>query len=454
MNITKIRPSHHNNNEISFLWTPSEKLVELVHTSEGLQFAVRKGAQPIEYMTKFEDYSPISWLEDYLRTGALRLPTSAAANVNIDDLAKKVRAFIHRYFDCDDRFESVATLYVLHTWVYEQFQAVPYLRFLGLPGSGKTRATEAIGACCYRPLVMAGSATPAPMFRMIESIGGTMLIDEADFRHSQIGSDIIKVLNCGYQSKLPVTRMEKNDKGDFVPRVYEVFGPKIINGRRRFQDDATETRCLSYTPHTVKRADIPTQLQKQFETEAMEIQNMALGWRMDNLDGFTLDGENVGGLKGRAKQIAIPLISVAKVMGSDVREKYITDLLAFCAEQERQAEADRQESVEGKLVAAYVSLQNGKQPTCKQIVDAVLLDDGGHDPGLSRWLSPRRAGGIMHDMGFKTHHTNRGSEVTIDSKILSSLVMRFGLTKKHDGGDDGDDRDDAQGTLAGATVTE
>ena len=296
MNKTKIRPSYHDNNEISFLWTPNERLVELVSTpTDGLNFAIREGDPTIRYSKTFGDYKPISWLHQYLNVGALSLPSEAAKDVKLDDLAKKVRGFIHRYFDCSPLFESVAVLYVLHTWVYEQFQAVPYLRFLGLPGSGKTRGTEVIGALCYRPLVMAGSSTPAPMFRMIEAIGGTMLIDEADFSQSQIGSDIIKVLNCGYQRNLPVTRMEKNANGDFVPRVYEVFGPKIINGRRLFKDAATESRCLPYTPHLTGRSDIPTQLPPEFGKEAGEIQNMALGWRMANLDTFKVKQTGVPG---------------------------------------------------------------------------------------------------------------------------------------------------------------
>jgi len=49
MSTTKIRPSFHDNNEISFLWTPGEKLVELVDMPpEGLSFAVRNNG-PIEY---------------------------------------------------------------------------------------------------------------------------------------------------------------------------------------------------------------------------------------------------------------------------------------------------------------------------------------------------------------------------------------------------------------------
>jgi hypothetical protein len=436
MSTTKIRPSFHDNNEISFLWTPGERLVELVDMPpEGLSFAVRNNG-PIEYSKECGDYKPISWLPQYLNVGALRLPSVAASNVNLDDLAKKVRGFIHRYFDCSPLFESVAVLYVLHTWVYEQFQAVPYLRFLGLPGSGKTRGTEVIGALCYRPLVMAGSTTPAPMFRMIEAIGGTLLIDEADFAQSQIGSEIIKVLNCGYQRDMPTTRMEKNDKGEFVPRVYSLFGPKIINGRRLFKDAATESRCLLYTPHLTGRDDISVQLPPEFNREVKEIQNLALGWRMANLDTFKVSQTGLSGLRGRAQQIVIPLLSIANAMSSVEGEKYQADLVEFCKELEQQAQADRRDTVEGQLVSAFVSWDSNVLPTCKDLCESVR--QASDDPNDIRWLTPKRTSSLLRGMGFQTRHTNHGSEVSIGASQLQSLCQRFGLTVPtvSDGSDD------------------
>src|SRR5579862_6783945 len=104
--MTIIRPSHPNNDEISFLWKPGEKLVELVHTTDGLKFAVRDG-QGIRYELVVDSYSPISWVAEYINVGALRIPSAADANVKLDDLAGQVRGFIHRYFDCGQQFESV-----------------------------------------------------------------------------------------------------------------------------------------------------------------------------------------------------------------------------------------------------------------------------------------------------------------------------------------------------------
>lgn len=86
------------------------------------------------------------------------------------------------------------------------------------------------------------------MFRTIETVGGTTLMDEADPDETEVGTDLMKILNCGYQQGLTIVRNDKDRSGNWCPSSFDVFGPKIISGRKRFQDEATESRCLSHMP--------------------------------------------------------------------------------------------------------------------------------------------------------------------------------------------------------------
>ncbi len=441
---TIIRPSYSRRNEASFLWTPNELHAEIIYKpAEGLQFAVKNGRPT--YSRSIEGYEPVSWLEAYGRQKAVRFPSEIGSCPNTDSLATAMRRFIHRYFDCQPAFESVAVLYALHTWVYEKFQAVPYLRFLGLAGTGKTRATQTIGALCYHAMVIAGAATPAAMYRMIEVVGGTLLFDEADFSDSQIGADVAKVLNCGYQEGLPVIRMEQDDAGEYIPRMYSVFGPKIINGRRVFRDDATESRCLSYTPSPSGRRDIPTQLPQQFDVEAGEVQNQALAWRFGNLDCFQVQAVPLEGLGNRSEQILQPLLMVIEHMTDpELRERYRADLISFAQERERQAREDNTYTAEAKLLRAYVRLrsQQRPEPTCGEVAEVAKTFDGSEDPDLA-WLTPRRTSSILRGMGFTTQHVNRGSVLRVELARLQTLKARYGMVtdpspESSPQGDDGD----------------
>jgi hypothetical protein len=427
-----VRPSHlrDGNEPLTFFWSPGIYLAEMIRIPRrGLRFVVRHGRSPVRIEESAAGHPPLKWIEDYARNGALRLPSGIAAYGTLDELAGQVRDFVHRYFDCDAQFESVVTLYALHSWIYERFHAVPYLRFLGPAASGKTRATEVIGALCYHPLVIAGSITPAPMFRMIEAAGGTVLIDEADFRDSDVGSEIVKVLNCGYQKGLPVTRLDKVEGGQYVPQQYQVFGPKIINGRRRFQDDATETRCLSFTPVATDRNDLPVQLPERFQHEAGELQNRLLQWRFDTLESATPSDEHVTAISRRTNQIILPLLTVANLMGNDQRARYRDDLLEFASQIDSQSLAVRAESEEAAVVRAILYCPSSTEPpTCQDLCGiAVMDDDESMAAHLKSYLRPRRVGEIARELGFKTRHTRNGTVVVPDPARLRSLAARFGV---------------------------
>ncbi len=425
---TIIRPTYHANKEISFLWTPGEKLAELVYIPRlGLRFALKDRAGSQGLVEEVDGFRPLQWIGEYARIGGIKLPSRPKEYRSLDSLAASIRTFIHSYFDCDEAFESAATLYVLHSWLYERFHAVPYLRFLGISGSGKSRATETIGSLCYRPLVIAGSATPAPMYRMIEAVGGTMLIDEADFADSQIGTDIAKILNCGYTKGMPVTRLDSTDNG-YVPRPHQVFGPKIINGRRPFQDDATESRCLTHTPVLTERMDIPTQLPPGFQDEALHIRNMALTWRFDRLDAFQVKNVVLPEIRRRTNQILSPLVLIAEQMEPPSAERYRRDLMRYAVAMEGEALEERRDTAEGRVLRAFIDLKStGADPTCKEIADKVIKDHGHDDPKLLSWLNPKTVSKILKNMGFEITHTNKGSVVRIDPKRLAALTIRYGI---------------------------
>jgi len=55
-----------------------------------------------------------------------------------ESLAADIEVYIAAYLDISPAFLKVASTYVLFSWVYDVFNEVPYLRFRGEFGSGKT----------------------------------------------------------------------------------------------------------------------------------------------------------------------------------------------------------------------------------------------------------------------------------------------------------------------------
>src|SRR5204863_8860180 len=105
-------------------------------------------------------------------------------------------------------FLQVASFYLLFTWVYDDFNELPYLRLRGDPGCGKTRFLLTVGSLCYKPIFASGASTVSPLFRLLDAIRGTLIIDEGDFRFSDEKAEIVKILNNGNARGFPVLRSE------------------------------------------------------------------------------------------------------------------------------------------------------------------------------------------------------------------------------------------------------
>jgi hypothetical protein len=413
---------------VSFLQDDSG-MYEIVLDCGKLKFIVRIGGQ--FQKTDLADKLPApQWLAGFAQGGTVALPSETQGYGTIDELAAAVRAQIHAYFDCPPQFESLAVLFVLMTWLYDAFQAVPYLRFLGIAGTGKSRGSDVVGSLCYRRLGIAGAATPASIYHMIETVGGTLFIDEADFAHSGIGTEIAKILNCGYQRGSPVVRMEKTPDGDFQPRAYEVFGPKILNGRNRFSDDATESRCLTLVTRETERSDIPTQLPPEFQEEALSLRNKLLRFRYDYLDKMEVKNFHIEGIGRRTNQIILPLLLIGEELTD---RRYKDDLLAYARDLDAQTRQDRRETLDAALVAAYVALSRSDHPlTCGNVRQSILMELG-EDPEV-RTLSPRKVGSMARTLGFTTHRTKHGTVLSIHPTQLKSLCERFSIVTQQSPG--------------------
>ncbi len=112
------------------------------------------------------------------------LPSEPVEYGSYDELIAEIRSYIHKYVDLSEQFEVVTAHYVLLTWLYDQFNELPYLRVRGDYGTGKTRFLQVVGAICYKPIFVSGASTVSPIFHLLDTFRGTLILDEADFRFS------------------------------------------------------------------------------------------------------------------------------------------------------------------------------------------------------------------------------------------------------------------------------
>src|SRR5207249_903703 len=207
---------------------PDGSLAEMVCQENRTLFCVSKDSE-FRYETNLlvngQRLVPYSPRNNLLTNEVVLFPSEPSEYTSEQELVKGIKDFIHCYVDVSPLFEQIASYYVLFSWVYDAFNELPYLRLRGDAGSGKTRFPLTVGSLCYKPIFASGASTVSPLFRILDSMRGTLIVDEGDFRFSDEKAELVKILSNGNGRGFPVLRSEAVSGKEFSPRAYTVFGP-------------------------------------------------------------------------------------------------------------------------------------------------------------------------------------------------------------------------------------
>lgn len=295
--------------------------------------------------------------------GIVKLPTGIEEYDNFGLLFREVKSYIsaYLYLGSDDKgrkFKNILAYYIFLTWIYDKFPVVPYLRAHGDWGSGKTRLLQVVGGVAQRAALAGGAMTASSIFRVMERFKPTLIIDEADFSESDLRSDITKILNTGYTEDFPAWRTERGDDDKFGTDAFDCYGPKVLSTRKRFDDQALESRCLSYTmPSGV---DVPMHIplflaKDEFNPHAQRLRNMLLLWRFRHYRDATANPrERIEGVDTRVNQILLPLLACAENDG--MKRGIISHAIAY----QETLRADKRASFQGMVALALLKRLRAK----------------------------------------------------------------------------------------------
>lgn len=334
---------------------PDGRIVELVSDGEKTSLAVWKdGNCSLEQAvdTAADTLIPIAKNNNLLKHRAVLLPSAPLEYGTEADLIHDIRNYIDTYVDLAPKFLDLAAAYVLLTWVYDAFPELPYLRFLGDFGTGKSRALWIVGNICNKPFFASAASTISPVFYTLDLFRGTLILDEADFRYSDIQADITKILNNGSVAGFPVLRQTQNMQKAFDPRAFTVFGPKVLAMRKNVDDIALESRFLTEEMGARPlRSDIPLNLPREHAAHALELRNKLLLYRFRNLESSSIDPSTLDRKRsGRFNQCLAPLLSVIhdEAIRSNVR--------TFVEHNERKMKSLRALSLDSELLETLCQL--------------------------------------------------------------------------------------------------
>lgn len=325
--------------------------------------------------------------------------TMPATTPNIVD---QISDFVAKYVTLGADELRAVSLWVLHTWAfsgnYTQPYTTPYLYiFSAERRSGKTRLLEVLETVIRNPM-RAADVTSAALFRSIESLNPTLLIDEVDAIWSGAKNEELRgVLNAGYKRGGSVLRATGQDVTQF-----RVFSPKALAGiDNAMLPDTVRDRCIPIPLHRQPVGESTMFLAMDVEPEAEALTDAIVQWMDANYEKLvaTHRPAPIDGISDRAWEISMPLVMLAQAFGAQFLR-------------ETRAALKRLLTIEEKLTPQSQLLSDirdvfnrdgGKVVTSAAIVDA-LNEDGGS------WTGKLVASKLL-PFGIKPTTIRRGNKV-------------------------------------------
>ncbi len=273
-----------------------------------------------------------------------------------------------RFHDADEIEHVAVSLYVLMTYVYEVFDALPYLHVVGDPGTGKTRMAELLEMLSFKARLSAGMS-PAAVYRFVQNVRGTLIVDE----FGRTTADLRRVLNAGYKCTGCVTRVATGGKIEEI----QCFGPKVLVGNDPETNAALSSRMLTLVSQAttreldrffVRRVTSETEIVRETCETFGKTYRQAIETTYQNLESSRFPS-----LVGREFELAAPLVAVAMVL--DVGQTrpltpIIVGFLKTLAEKKRNIVSSNQETtILWRLVTEFIG---NRAPDAKRIADLYL----------------------------------------------------------------------------------
>lgn len=410
--------------------TAGGTLVETIqHSTDALTaFAVAQGddisVRP-DWLADGVRVVPVSATHNLIKHKAIRLPGPPLEYATAETLIEEITEYASRYVALSPAFAAIAATYVLLTWVYDAFNELPYLRFRGDYGSGKTRALIVFGSIVYKGFFASGASTISPIFHTLDSFRPTLIFDEADFRFTDEKAELVKILNNGNVKGFSVLRTQVNAAKEFEPRAYSVFGPKIVAMRGSYEDRALESRFLTEEMSgRMLRPVIPISLPTELEEEARGLRGKLLMFRLRERARVRVDPALADpGLEPRLNQILLPLLSIAP------NEATLEAIWSYADRMQAGAVADRSNSMEGHVLAVIADTMRDQKRTTVPLLEIVRNFTERFGREYDRPLTSRLAGSILRTrLSLPVYKTNGVMAVSLnDRDRLAAIFKHYGF---------------------------
>ncbi len=176
-----------------------------------------------------------------------------------------IQQVLRKYCDLKEEYYQIIALWIIGTYIHDEFTSFPFLFINAMRGSGKSRLLKLIASLSFNGKVLA-DIRESVLFRTAK--GSTICIDEFEGVGSKEKSTVRELLNAAYKKGTLVERMKKVSSKDgerFEAESFDLY-TSIAMANIWGMDEVLEDRCISMV---LERSNdkIKTRLIEDFEND-------------------------------------------------------------------------------------------------------------------------------------------------------------------------------------------
>jgi hypothetical protein len=228
----------------------------------------------------------------------------------LDDIERTFR----RYIVLPGGAGVALALWTLHAWTMEAGDISPFMVLVSpTKRCGKTNTLTVLYYLTPRS-ELASNITPSALFRYVEDVRPTLLIDEADSFIKE-NEEMRGILNSGHTKTGATVIRNVEVNGEHKPRRFSTWAPKAIATIRVLADTLADRAIVVQLQRKPKAASVD-RLRKRDNHEFATLRSQAKRWADDNISKLTDPEPDIPGvLNDRAADNWRPLLAIAGLAG-------------------------------------------------------------------------------------------------------------------------------------------
>lgn len=256
------------------------------------------------YQGRWDSKQVFSWLE-------------SEDKINIKESFDLMMNCSKYYLDFDNEYDyAYFVLWNFHTYVYELFDSTPYNDYTGTKRAGKSKAMEFQKLVCFNA-IMSADMSGSSLFRIIEGLGSTILLDETEqFKNKKNDSmqHVRTLLMQGFLKDQYAVRSESRSDGGYTPTTFNLYSPKSLAHITEL-DDVLEDRCIQQLMRrTTNKDKLNSWPDEKRDSRFKDIRNACYRIFLDygnEIYDLQIEAQKLLKVSGRELKIWNPIITLA-----------------------------------------------------------------------------------------------------------------------------------------------